>query len=181
MAKLKTRIATRREDIPAGFVQLSTYGITGNCQKSPGYRAVQDAYTAGKLEAFKLIRGPRDSRGPVFVAREAADRIAAAATAPPAPAIPVSGNGNGPRGLFDDEPAPTPTTPGLIWTAELQRAAVLGILNAAERIATALEDLAAMRTADAALPSLARLDAAYNALATPRPEANATTELEAVG
>lgn len=153
-AKHKTKIATRLEDVPAGFVQLSTYGITGNCQKSPGYRAVQDAYAAGRLEAWKLIRGPRDSRGPVYVAKAAADAIAAAATAPAPSAIPVSGNENAPRGLFDERPAgaatPPPPTPGLLWTAELQHAAVLGILNAAERIATALEDLAEMHEADAA-------------------------------
>ena len=67
MAKFKTRIVTREEDVPAGFVRLtSCYKV-----RSPEHSAICHARKAGLIETYKLVRTEGDfKKGALFIIPE---------------------------------------------------------------------------------------------------------------
>lgn len=131
MKTRNVRVITNLRDVPADYHALSSYRRRGkHGRKTLAYVALQAAYAQGEIDAVKLIRGPRDIRGPVFIDSKQAtaivDRIETTT----------------PR----RNPRPEAATTSQLeqrqqtraaWTAT--QSALVGILNAAERIATALE------------------------------------------
>lgn len=67
--------------VPDNFVRLSSFGTRPSGGKgSVKYELLLDAYQRGEIDAYKVMRTPRDKAGPVFVdAAQAAAIIDAAA------------------------------------------------------------------------------------------------------
>jgi hypothetical protein len=73
----KQQIVTHKvEEIPDGFVTLSSYGSHSPTRRATReYAVLSDAWQNGSLGGWKLMSSPKDKGGPVYVNKQEADEL----------------------------------------------------------------------------------------------------------
>jgi hypothetical protein len=70
------RVTSDKSDIPAHYVQLSSYGCNARDKPAtPEYQTLHGAWTAKKLGGWKLMATPTDQRGPIYVDPKEAEQV----------------------------------------------------------------------------------------------------------